>query len=74
MTPHPRPDAIVDVVLMELWRTGGTAGRLRVLGDHMKSFYIRRGQSVQEHGIIDEEPGKHPDGVGHLSEHREGAW
>jgi hypothetical protein len=54
-----------------IWRTGGTAERLRVLGDHMKNFYIRRGQSVEEHGIIDEGPGKHPDGVGHLSEHRE---
>lgn len=54
-------------------RTGGTAGRLRELGDHMKDFYIRRGQSVKEHRIIEEGPGKHPGGVGQLSEHKEGA-
>lgn len=39
----------------------------------MKDFYIRRGQSVKEHRIIDEGPGKHPGGVGHLSEHKEAA-
>lgn len=44
-----------------------------MLGDHMKDFYIRRGQSVKEHRIIDEGPGKHPDGVGPLSEHKEAA-
>ena len=36
----------------------------------MMDFYIRRGQSVEEHRIMDEGPGKHPDGVGHLSEHK----
>lgn len=29
-----------------------------MLGDHMKDFYIRRGQSVKEHRIIDEGAGK----------------
>ena len=55
-------------------KTSGTVGWLRKLGDRMMDFYIRRGQSVEEHRIMDEGPGKHPDGVGHLSEHKRGCW